>query len=275
MIIQRLFVMFAGTTDSENGEESSNEPLDLCGFPSAAIQDKDRSGESEESHGGGGQGSEGYNVRETGDEDPEEDHVGDDDKDEEVFENAGENISDKNMKVENWDQGGATVKYSTWMNKLKMHFQLPSETATYNCGVCHQTFDEIEKLTTHKQTHRVQSSHVCDVCHFRFCSDYQLRLHKTMHSVVEQRFDCDVCHKKTTTKLSLEQHLKVHRKEDRKKFQCATCPKKFVKASGLTRHERYHATGSVQCQICSRLFSARSYLKVHMNRVHALPTSSH
>ena len=59
------------------------------------------------------------------------------------------------------------------------------------------------------------------------------------------------------------------RAKDQNRKQCSQCPKTFRSNSDRLRHEDgVHSKGRFPCEICGTILSAKSYLTIHMRRVH-------
>ncbi|XP_042227399.1 protein krueppel-like [Homarus americanus] len=67
------------------------------------------------------------------------------------------------------------------------------------------------------------------------------------------------------TQNSLMAHMEVH--NERKRFECTFCKKKFKRKEKLKYHERIH-TGErpFQCQLCVRGFVSKTKLDDHVSR---------
>merc|ERR1712098_59716 len=73
--------------------------------------------------------------------------------------------------------------------------------------------------------------------------------------------DCKECGKMFSTVINLERHKLVH--QNRNKFMCTKCDKKFISDAGLSKHMTKHIE-PVKCIHCDKMFSTQEYLDQHM-----------
>jgi stress-induced morphogen len=83
---------------------------------------------------------------------------------------------------------------------------------------------------------------------------------------------CDLCSHSTSTKNSLENHMKVHI-ENGALYECQVCHKSFAKKSTLRNHESIHRASIdrilSQCNLCDKVLSSQASLNSHYNWFHS------
>lgn len=86
-------------------------------------------------------------------------------------------------------------------------------------------------------------------------------------------FSCDLCRHKSSTKVSIERHIKqIHMKHkgSTTSFQCEICCKAFSKKSILQSHEKIHMIDrpTFECQHCGKLLSSPTAVSNHIKWLH-------
>ncbi|XP_031419109.2 zinc finger and SCAN domain-containing protein 2-like isoform X2 [Clupea harengus] len=136
----------------------------------------------------------------------------------------------------------------------------------FSCLTCGRCFTSPSGLHLHSQVHTEGHALPCRYCYktFRFQED-KLE-HEKIHLEERLKYRCPDCPKRFTDRYSRSAHRKTHWKHGR--FFCKVCDKGFFKACQLERHEVVH-TGlkPYACEQCDRSFNQPGHLKSHM-RVH-------
>ncbi|XP_031419223.1 zinc finger and SCAN domain-containing protein 2-like isoform X3 [Clupea harengus] len=136
----------------------------------------------------------------------------------------------------------------------------------FSCLTCGRCFTSPAGLHMHSQVHTEGHALPCRYCYktFRFQED-KLR-HEKIHLEERLKYRCPDCPKRFTDRYSRSAHRKTHWKHGR--FFCKVCDKGFADFDHLKRHEVVH-TGlkSYTCEQCDRSFNQPGNLKSHM-RVH-------
>lgn len=82
---------------------------------------------------------------------------------------------------------------------------------------------------------------------------------------------CDLCSNTTSTKLSMNRHMKqVHMKKSSKSFACKTCSKTFAKKIVLRTHEKIHLEQrpTFECPHCGKCLSSQTAVSNHIKWLH-------
>ena len=140
----------------------------------------------------------------------------------------------------------------------------------HSCPVCQKSFATIDKLSKHQQTHSGSSPFRCEHCKKSFSSKFKLVRHVLIHSD-RKPFSCTVCERTFHRKDHLKNHIKVH-SPSKKVYVCEKpdCKKEYTSLMSYRKHQALQAAeeGSLQCQICSSVFSTKEEILYHL-KIHA------
>ncbi|XP_065199838.1 zinc finger protein 623-like [Planococcus citri] len=150
-------------------------------------------------------------------------------------------------------------------SELSKHLDehITNEDDTFECDVCHRTFNNFRLYRVHKKMHNSsQKNYTCDVCGKRFGSRNLLEEHNNIHTG-ERPYCCSSCGKSFTSKYTLKSHEKTH--EDRPRpYPCINCGKAFLTQQNLIHHERIHSgIKNYICQECGKSFNTARNLETH------------
>lgn len=84
-------------------------------------------------------------------------------------------------------------------------------------------------------------------------------------------FNCDLCSHTSSTKFSMERHMKqIHLKQSAIAFRCETCFKTFAKKALLQNHQKIHMTHrpTYDCQHCGKVLSSKTAVASHIKWLH-------
>ena len=76
------------------------------------------------------------------------------------------------------------------------------------------------------------------------------------------KFPCSECNKRYTTKGHLKQHMQLH--TGRYSFYCQICKKGFNSGAHYRGHLSKHEGVKYQCQYCSKIYSSQPSYKQHL-----------
>lgn len=80
------------------------------------------------------------------------------------------------------------------------------ESGSYNCDLCHKTFQKTSSLLRHRYEHTGKRPHQCGVCQKAFKHKHHLLEHSRLHSG-EKPYVCDRCGKRFSHSGSYSQHM--------------------------------------------------------------------
>ncbi|RUS86480.1 hypothetical protein EGW08_005730 [Elysia chlorotica] len=124
---------------------------------------------------------------------------------------------------------------------LFTHMRVHSPSArTYQCQLCHQTFDRAPDLKVHVCPNGVEKPYVCPSCGQTFAKNIHLKRHLATHSGLKP-YPCWVCGKR----FSRSDHLKRHTQSihaGSRPHGCQLCGKEFVRKYELNKHMLIHST---------------------------------
>ncbi|CAK1545813.1 unnamed protein product [Leptosia nina] len=143
------------------------------------------------------------------------------------------------------------------------------------CGTCGKKFASRGAMLRHDRTHKGIRPYVCEICDKAFTQREVLRRHMHLHQP-ERPFKCGSCDKGFTQRAALRSHELTNHAPTRplSLYRCKLCPKMFLHASGLSRHQTVHTDRVYQCNVCSRKFKDKSSLVRHFKTsTHKMSTS--
>ena len=164
----------------------------------------------------------------------------------------------------------------------------------FKCSQCHMKFRMMKTLKRHMLIHLNKELHGCDSCLSYRSSTYEnLEIHNLKHHSDDERpfkceecpqtfaiygvfnrhirfvhrgersFPCEICGKAFRSKHNLKSHFVMHTLG--RPYNCKACSKSFKTLELFKRHRIIHENPWI-CPICSKPFSDRRNLQIHMQR---------
>ncbi|XP_070560475.1 zinc finger protein 718-like [Ptychodera flava] len=93
---------------------------------------------------------------------------------------------------------------------------------------------------------------------------------KRKEKATKKFFKCEDCGIGFTLKKEYSLHMRIHKKDAQKRFQCRLCGTEFAKMIELTNHEKSVHPGEKPyvCEVCHHGFNNFMYLNGHITRAH-------
>lgn len=158
----------------------------------------------------------------------------------------------------------------------------------FQCKLCGRGFVSLFSLRKHKHTHGRKRPYRCSKCHFSFKGTIQLAEHMATHR--EESFPCDICNHVFPSKISRDEHRKIHSKSNERhssvskeehiapdsegfqrefKYRCGVCSERFKDPEELSEHGCLESKGRLySCKKCDKHFLHASHLKKHNSSSH-------
>lgn len=127
---------------------------------------------------------------------------------------------------------------------------LKADVTDVGCKLCDSHIDKLDDLLTHlieKHNKKIDKDDLGFI-------PYKLNLDK---------YECALCDFSYTEFKDLNKHMKVHLK-----FFCDLCGSGFGDAKRLKKHGRSHASGSVPCKTCHKVFRTHHAMRDHYEYAH-------
>eukprot|EP00057_Strongylocentrotus_purpuratus_P029706 XP_011684180.1 PREDICTED: zinc finger protein 585A [Strongylocentrotus purpuratus] len=170
-------------------------------------------------------------------------------------------------------------------SQLMQHELTHSSLKPYICGVCGRGFNQKAYLRVHERLHTGEKPYPCRVCGKRFNQMTSRNVHEQKHGNWGM-YDCKKCSlsfKRSRDLLRhecsgmhggnglpamlMQQPIHPAPMQQRQVFPCRQCPEVFASSSELQQHQQSHVLRPFSCDICSKRFTHRSYLEIHV-RIH-------
>ncbi|XP_065206018.1 oocyte zinc finger protein XlCOF26-like [Planococcus citri] len=149
---------------------------------------------------------------------------------------------------------------------------------TYLCIVCNEKFASVENLAEHNVfVHDIGgTTYPCEYCDREFRAKNELTQHMRLDHqssdtkdliirLPNGKFQCPLCDKVFCRKLNANQHFICHVAE--KNLSCDQCGFRCHTTAQLEAHKKKHEKRFC-CDMCSKLFSYKFQLDIHVQGVH-------
>ncbi|XP_076470803.1 uncharacterized protein LOC143300765 [Babylonia areolata] len=131
---------------------------------------------------------------------------------------------------------------------------------THECPQCGETFEEPVDLQHHLEETRHSSDYVCKLCNKSFKNKSAVQQHKRVHSRQDQQ--CPICGLSFKFPSRLSKHLKTHGTD--RPHVCDKCGKSFVSVYYLRDHIKIHSEERrYKCELCGAAFKQKPALYAH------------
>uniref|UniRef100_A0A1A9W834 Protein krueppel n=1 Tax=Glossina brevipalpis TaxID=37001 RepID=A0A1A9W834_9MUSC len=156
---------------------------------------------------------------------------------------------------------------------MERHAQVHRKTVltgiSYQCPECQIVLSCSSALKRHMVAHSAHKPFTCGECGKSFSQKEILKRHQFTHTD-QKPHPCPHCDKSFSQRLYLTQHVNRHHLEQPRvqQYCCHLCPKRFIHASGLSRHLATHNGVAFQCSKCNRTFGDRSSVRRHIIKIH-------
>jgi len=145
--------------------------------------------------------------------------------------------------------GGAAIDFEV----VDSNSDLKKQNGHYGCRFCKREFISLSSSITHMQTIHGKLVHTCDTCGHEFQLKSDLDHHRANHlKDGPLPYQCGVCPKGFKFLERYNDHIKLH--EQKKKFGCAQCGRKFADEVKLNTHMANHKRKPFSCQRCKKTF---------------------
>lgn len=159
--------------------------------------------------------------------------------------------------------------FSSSLDEAKSHLLTHTRPGQYECEQCRKSFGAKCALIVHRKDHvkaagtKKTNKLQCYKCLEVFETEEEIRKHREFHKQEALKHSCSACDFKTTTKASLERHMRKHNAGDEPNI-CGVCGKGFKNAKKLATHEATHTEekGFI-CDQCGKGFIAHPRLRKH------------
>ena len=165
---------------------------------------------------------------------------------------------------------GFCKQICTSKTALRMHLLLyhdPNDSEETACTTCGKTFPSKRRAKQHEASFHALSF-PCTKCPKTFSSRTMLEQHLKTHNAPTK---CELCTDEFRADYAMKKHLyEAHDKTEFKPaFECDVCGSFFYRKTLLNAHKRVHEKDpKLVCNMCDKLFSSGSSLKIHIKNVH-------
>lgn len=140
----------------------------------------------------------------------------------------------------------------------------------YECEVCQQSFENVDKLFNHIRKHddktEESEKYQCNICQACFIDLSELDSHVRMHFDLDIRYKCSICDNSFFDIEHLVKHTTaVHNNISNITFTCYICGDLFSSSDDFIKHDQDHKkdSGLLNCLECGEKFSCLSSLNTH------------
>lgn len=136
----------------------------------------------------------------------------------------------------------------------------------YECSICGKQCKMKKDMKQHMIVHLDERPFSCDICNFKFKRQFQLTKHKSIVHLQSKKEICKICGWVTKSKKKLALHRKICTTSV---LQCDICKKMFGAKSSLEYHLKAHSSERpFPCDICGARFKYKRNVYKHILYVH-------
>ena len=159
---------------------------------------------------------------------------------------------------------------SAWQANKQRHFKRAHEgISEHKCDICGQEFSVKVSLKAHQYSvHKVGNMAMlkCDQCDYQTIHKGALKTH--IQGVHEDKpRPCELCGKVLKNGITLEIHIRMMHRSDRKIHKCPVCHKEYFKLDVMKEHLQVkHGEGIHEkhhCEFCEYYTYRKSHLRLH------------
>ncbi|THD25286.1 Protein escargot [Fasciola hepatica] len=125
-----------------------------------------------------------------------------------------------------------------------------TEGFTYECKLCHKTYNQASALKMHVRTHTLPCR--CAHCGKSFSRKWLLKGHERTHTG-ERPYACNLCTRSFADRSNLRAHMQTHQRE--KRYSCPNCPRSFSRMGLLNKH-------MIQCRALNNTYDEISTTRI-------------
>lgn len=177
-------------------------------------------------------------------------------------------------KMEHDENGTFSCQFCKFTTKnrenLTRHSKKHLAQLPHVCETCGRGFTEKCNLTAHIQSHAKEKQFLCDDCGKSYQTRQSLLVHKRIH-LGTKPYKCRYCEQRFTAAGYRREHEKIHL--NKRSYMCDSCGKTFNQRCGLFTHKATHHNPSPShvCSTCGKAFKTPNSLRSHFISKHLKP----
>lgn len=160
------------------------------------------------------------------------------------------------------------IKQDEYLIRIKqLREKYSKRNVRYQCDLCGSCYSSHKTLEYHMNMHLNIPYLICENCGIQLFSPSGAKKHScnkkegSVHRTINSRY-CRYCNVQFSSSIEKKNH-KCEYQIDKRNKVCRVC-RKVIPKSSFNHHLETHSEDLVACDVCSRVFSNKRCLKVHM-----------